>query len=195
MLYFSSTGGTNNGGSHVSTVAFASGSNYLANLDGTGVSGGTVGTEGVRVSDDGFVYASNLSGSPASNFKIYRWNSDTDTTTPPTVVYDSGPGTSFQWRVGDYMDLRGSGINTEIVAVGNGSGANITTTSLSFGRPMRPAPCSPTSPSPFQAVRQPSISAARAWLLKAPTMPSGSAARDRRKPAVSFMIRPTLPPS
>ena len=132
VLYFSSTGGTNNGNSHVSTVAFASGSNFLANLDGTGVSGGTVGTEGVRVSDDGFVYGVNLSGAPASNFKIYRWPSDTDTATAPKIVFDSGLGTSFQWRIGDYMDLRGSGSNTELVVVGNGSGANITTNFVIF---------------------------------------------------------------
>ena len=132
VLYFSSTGGTNNGGSHVATVSFASGSNYLANLNSTGISAGTVGTEGVRVSDDGFVYGSNLSGSPASEFKIYKWPSDTDTVTAPTIVYDSGSATSFQWRIGDYMDLRGSGTNTEMVFVGNGSGANITTNFVIF---------------------------------------------------------------
>jgi hypothetical protein len=134
VLYFSSTGGTNGVASHVGTLAFASGSNYLANLNSTGISGGTVGTEGVRVSDDGYVYGCNLSGASNSVFKVYRWPSDTDVTTAPTIVFNSstvftGPGitTSFTWRVGDYMDLRGSGISTEIVAVGNGSGVAITT--------------------------------------------------------------------
>ena len=131
VLYFSSTGGTNNGGSHVGTVAFASGSNYLANLNGTGISGGTVGTEGVRVADDGTVYAINLSGSPASSFKIYKWPSDTDVVTAPAIVTNTA-GASFQWRAGDYMDLRGSASKTEIVVVGNGSGANLTTNFIIF---------------------------------------------------------------
>ena len=126
VLYFSSTGGTNNGVNHVGTVAFASGSNFIAGLNGTGISGGTVGTEGVRVADDGTVYAINLSGSPASSFKIYKWPSDTDIVTAPTIVANTA-GASFQWRAGDYSDLRGSGINTELVVVGNGSGVNLTT--------------------------------------------------------------------
>src|ERR1017187_8338913 len=120
------------GGNHVATLAFASGSNYLASLNGAGISSGTLALDGIRVSDDGFVYACNLSSAPISEFKIYRWPSDSDTVTAPTVVYDSGGGTSFQWRIGDYMDLRGSGSNTEIVIVGNGSAANITTNFVIF---------------------------------------------------------------
>ena len=131
VLYFSSTGGTNAGASHVGTVSFASGSNYLAGLNGTGISGGTVGTEGVRVADDGTVYGMNLSGSSASTLRIYKWPSDTDVATAPIVVA-AVTGPSFTWRVGDYMDLRGSGINTEIVAVGNGSAAAITTNFVIF---------------------------------------------------------------
>ncbi len=120
VLYFSSIGGTNSGANHVGTVAFASGSNFLAGLNGTGVSGGTLNTEGVRVADDGTVYGINLSGSPASSFKIYKWPSDTDTVTAPTVVANTA-GVSFPWRAGDYSDLRGSGTNTELVVVGNGA--------------------------------------------------------------------------
>jgi hypothetical protein len=131
VLYFSSTGGTNSGNSHVGTLSFASGSNYLAGLNGTGISGGTVGTEGVRVADDGQVYGVNLSGSPASTFKIYKWTNELDTVTPLTTAATVA-GPSFQWRVGDYSDLRGGGINTEIVAVGNGSGVNITTNFVIF---------------------------------------------------------------
>ena len=141
VLYFSSTGGTNSGASHVGTVSFASGSNYLAGLNGTGISGGTVGTEGVRVADDGTVYGFNLSGSPASVFKIYKWPSDTDIVTAPVNVSTIVSGSSFQWRAGDYSDLRGSGINTEIVLVGNGSGANLTTNFVIF----RPTDASCTS--------------------------------------------------
>ena len=132
VLYASSTGGTNNGSSHVAVLSFASGSNYLANLNGSGFGAGTVSTAGIRCSDDGSIYACNISGSPASTFKIWKWSSDTDVTTAPTVVYNSGSGTSFQWRLGDYIDVRGSGTNTEIVVVGNGSGANLTTNFVIF---------------------------------------------------------------
>ncbi len=132
VLYASSTGGTNAGASHVGTLDFNNGSNYLANLNGTGFGGGTVATAGIRVSDDGYVYACNVSGAPASTFKIWRWPTDTDVVSVPTVVYNSGTGTSFQWRLGDYIDLRGSGSNTEIVVVGPGSGANITTNFVIF---------------------------------------------------------------
>lgn len=131
VLYFSSIGGTNGVASHVATVSFDSGSNYLANLNSTGISGGTVGTGGLRVSDDGSIYGCNISGGAASTFKIYKWSSDTDTVTAPvTVVTVTGP--SFTWRLGDYMDVRGSGINTEIVVVGPGSAAAITTNFVIF---------------------------------------------------------------
>ena len=129
-LYFSSTGGTNNGANHVGTVSFASGSNFLAGLNATGVSGGTLNTEGVRVADDGTVYGINLSGSSGSAFKIYKWPSDTDIVTVPTVVA-TVTGPSFFWRVGDYSDLRGSGLSTEIVVFGNSA----TTTNIIIFRP------------------------------------------------------------
>jgi len=132
VLYFSAIGGVNNGVAHVGTLAFTNGSNFLANLEGSSISGGTVLTEGVRVADDGTVYAINLSGGVASTFKIYKWPSDTDTTTPTEVVANIPNGSSFTWRAGDYMDLRGSGASTEMVVVGNGSGAAITTNFVIF---------------------------------------------------------------
>lgn len=131
VLYASNIGGTNNGAVHVSTVSFASGSNFLAGLNSSGIASGTLVIDQVRVADDGTVYACNLSGGLGSSFKIYKWPSDTDVTTAPTTVVNvTGP--TFTWRIGDYMDLRGSGINTEIVAVGNGSGAAITTNFVVF---------------------------------------------------------------
>ena len=143
VLYFSSTGGTNGTvASHAGVLSFASGSNYLAQLNSSNViTGGTVGTEGIRVADDGTVYAINLSGSPASVLKIYKWPSDSDTVTAVTNVSAVVSGSSFQWRAGDYSDLRGSGTNTELVLVGNGSGANVTTNFVIF----RPTDASCTS--------------------------------------------------
>lgn len=132
-VVFASTAGNTNGGSgHSATLSFASGSNYLGQANGTGVSGGSVGLGPIRVAADGAVYTCNVAAAPASNFRLYRWASDTDFTTAPTVVFQTGVGLSFQWRAGDYMDLRGGGIDTEIVVVGNGSGANITTNFLIF---------------------------------------------------------------
>ena len=116
---------------HVATLAFAGGS-YLASLPA--VAGiGTLALEGVRVADDGAVYASNLSGAPASTFRIFRWPSELDVVDAPTTVFDTAAAPpSFQWRIGDYMDARGGGINTELVFVGNGSAANITTNFVIF---------------------------------------------------------------
>lgn len=127
VLYASRGAGSN----HVSVVSYASGSNYLAALNALTISAGTLAMEGVRVADDGAVYASNLSGAPGSRFLIFKWADET-AGVDPVVVYDSGQGTSFQWRAGDYMDVRGGGIDTEIVVVGNGSGANITTNFVVF---------------------------------------------------------------
>ena len=43
------------------------------------------------------------------------------------------PGTnSFQYRVGDYIDLRGSGAGTEIIVAGNGLGGPVSTNVVLF---------------------------------------------------------------
>jgi hypothetical protein len=123
VVYASRAGGSN----HVSTLDIANGYNKLGSGVAPTVSGGTLALIATRVADDGRVYACNLSGAAASRLLVYRWESDTDFTTPPLVVYDTGAGTSFPARLGDYMDVRGSGADTEIVLVGNGSAAAITT--------------------------------------------------------------------
>jgi hypothetical protein len=128
VLYASTAAGSN----HVGIVSFASGSNYLGSLNAQTISAGTLGMEGVRVADDGTIYTWNLSGAPASRFLIFKWPTEA-TGVSPTVVFDSSTAPpSFQWRIGDYMDVRGSGANTEIVGVGSGSGANITTNFVVF---------------------------------------------------------------
>lgn len=125
VVFASRSNGTNNGVNHVSTLDIANGYNFLGQGRGTGITGGTLALIGARVSDDGYVYANNLTAASNSFFKVYRWPSDTDFTTDPQVVYNSANEftntageTSFKTRMGDYMDLRGSGADTEIVLVG-----------------------------------------------------------------------------
>lgn len=133
IVFASTTGGTNgSGNNHFSTLAFTNGNTFLGQGVANGIASGTLALDQARVSDDGFVYAANLSGAAASNFKIYRWPADTDFVSAATVVYDSGSGTSFTWRAGDYMDLRGASNNTEIAVSGNGSGTALTTNIVIF---------------------------------------------------------------
>ncbi|HYE32018.1 MAG TPA: immunoglobulin domain-containing protein [Methylomirabilota bacterium] len=72
----------------------------------------------IGVADDGAIYAANLaqqSGTPAVPpvFKIYRWENENAT---PTIAYEGDPanGESNQ-RWGDSLDVRGAGVNTEII--------------------------------------------------------------------------------
>lgn len=129
VLYSGTTGGTNGTVNHVSTISFESGSNYLAQLSSTNVGGGIVTLMNVRVSDDGSVYACNRRDGGVNNFTIYRWPSETDTAANPVKIVDA----PFTMRLGDHMDVRGGGINTEIVVVGSsGSGANVSTNFVIF---------------------------------------------------------------
>ena len=142
VLYGTTANATNQGvnitGNHVTTVDFATGTNQLAQLK-TVPNGAQVNLGKIGVSDNGVVYGANVTTS--SNgvnqyFKIYQWPSESDTTTEALYVFDStnyfgftntiyGGTNSFAWRVGDYMDVRGSGTNTEIVVAGNSTTANI----------------------------------------------------------------------
>jgi hypothetical protein len=99
-------------------------------LNALTISAGTLAEVAIRAADDGSVYVCNLSGSPASRFLIFKYNGET-TGVNPTVVYDSG-GSSFQYRVGDYMDVRGSGASTEIVVVGTQVSAGNVNISTNF---------------------------------------------------------------
>lgn len=101
-------------GNHIAVVDAATG--FVSNLlSSAGVSGGTLALVGVKVADDGVVYAANLAGA-TSTLKIYRWDSDATTDDPVNVFNFAGVTT----RYGDAMDLRGSGVNTEIIISGSG---------------------------------------------------------------------------
>lgn len=99
----------------------------------TGVAGGTLLIDQVRVADDGVVYAFNLqianSASPANWFKIYRWDSENDGLTTggnlePYVAFGpANPGSgNVTNRYGDSADIRGAGTNTQIAVSGSSSG-------------------------------------------------------------------------
>jgi hypothetical protein len=116
VLYASTTAGTNSGNNHATVLDYANNGSYLGQLSGSGVGGGTINLVPIRVSDDGSVYACNvvLAG---GTLIVYRWVSESDFTTPPTQVFTLPAATV---RFGDNMDVRGAGIDTEIVITGNG---------------------------------------------------------------------------
>lgn len=117
VLYASRADGAN----HITVVDGATGV-VLNRLSGGGVSGGTLALVGVKVTDDGVVYAANLAQAGtanASTLKIYRWDSDATADDPVNVFTFAGVTT----RYGDAMDLRGSGASTEIIISGSGGNA------------------------------------------------------------------------
>ena len=140
VLYGTTANATNQGtnitGNHVSVIDFATGTNQLAQLKSV-PNGAQVNLGKIGVADDGKVYAANLTTAPNGvnqYFKIYQWASEADTVNEALYVFDStnyfgftntiyGGTNSFSWRVGDYMDVRGSGTNTEIVVAGNSATA------------------------------------------------------------------------
>jgi len=77
----------------------------------------------VGVGADGAIYACNLSNTTAgatlgSGFKIYQWPDD-GAATPPAVLFDGQPA---QARIGDTIDVRGSGLATQVVCGTNAAG-------------------------------------------------------------------------
>ena len=138
VLFSSRVGGTNQGvnafPNHANVVDFATGTNLLTQLR-TVPSGSQFNLDKIGVADDGKVYGCNLTTAPTGvnqYFKIYQWPSESDASTEALYVFDStnyfnpisgGLTNSFGWRIGDYMDVRGSGTNTEIVVAGNGTTA------------------------------------------------------------------------
>lgn len=67
----------------------------------------------IGVADDGAVYACNLSTS-GSDFTIYRWADDSGTADPEIVYGPGDPGVGG--RIGDTLDVRGAGEDTQILA-------------------------------------------------------------------------------
>jgi hypothetical protein len=142
-IIFGSTAGATNIGvntsvnNHVSVLSYINGSNYLGQLK-TVTNGSQVNLANVRVADDGKIYGVSVTtAATGANqaFRIYQWASESDFASEALEVFNStnvlAPNSSFPFRLGDHMDVRGSGINTEIVVVGNSASS----TNLVFFRP------------------------------------------------------------
>lgn len=82
-----------------------------------GANGGALSLNCIDVSDDGSVYAANVSDSSA-NFSLYYWT-NSDPATPPQLILNGDPsgGMISGGRFGDSMAVRGGGPNTQIVVV------------------------------------------------------------------------------
>jgi hypothetical protein len=87
----------------------------LYQFDTSGIVGGTIVLFAMGVSEDGSLYAGNMSSAAPADFLLYRW-ANSAPTTPPTLVYSGEPAnqtTTVRW--GDNMDVRGGGTDTEVL--------------------------------------------------------------------------------
>lgn len=102
-------------GNGIRVLDGASGADLSALNQGSGViSGGTFTTNMVDVGSDGAIYVGNLSTSTTSNFKVYRWGTESDAT--PSVAYNALTGVD---RTGDSFAAIGGGANTKLAAAGS----------------------------------------------------------------------------
>lgn len=88
---------------------------------GTGIiTGGTFTTNMVAVGGDGAIYVSNLTtNAGTSAFKVYRW--ENESASAPTVFFGGTvPWPSGTPRLGDSLDVIGSGAGTTLVAGASG---------------------------------------------------------------------------
>ncbi len=105
---------------------------HVLNLGSGVIAGGTFALSLIGVADDGAVYAGNLSlDGTTTNFQIYRWANDNSATTP-TVAFSGNPSPGIAQRWGDTFDVRGAGINTQIL-IGSRTGTNVSIFKTSDG--------------------------------------------------------------
>lgn len=108
------------GGNNVRRLDAATGAD-LGALNVSGITGGTFQVNMAGVAGDGAIYVCNLA-SPVTNtsaFKVYRWANDAAT---PTLAYSSTTITTG--RMGDTLDVTGSGSSTRLVAGESNSGGS-----------------------------------------------------------------------
>lgn len=87
----------------------------LHQLSTTGISGGTFAVNMIGVAEDGAVYVGNLRlDGTTGTFKLYRWPGDA-AGVDPTVAFEGDPGLGTVNRWGDTLDVRGRGIDTQVL--------------------------------------------------------------------------------
>ncbi len=110
---------------------------HSLNLGSGIIVGGTYTINLVSAADDGAIYVCNLAtDTSTSNLRIYRWAND-NPTTAPTVAYSGNPF-SFAQRMGDTLDVRGSGTGTQIL-LATRSGTNVVIFTTSNGTTFTPS--------------------------------------------------------
>lgn len=85
---------------------------FESSLSMTGVTGGTRAVSMIGIADDGVIYMCNLQGAQgaAAPWKVYRWANNA---AAPTVAFSGN--TLSGSRIGDTLDVIGSGANTKLV--------------------------------------------------------------------------------
>jgi uncharacterized lipoprotein YddW (UPF0748 family) len=112
---------------------------YALNLGAGVISGGTFAVNMIGVAADGAVYVGNLTiNGTTTAFRIYRWANDNPGTTP-TVAYSGDPVAGSAERWGDTLDVRGAGLNTQIL-IGSRSGTNAVVFTTANGATFTPNP-------------------------------------------------------
>ncbi len=90
-----------------------------ATLSTSGVSGGTLALNKIRVADDGVIYGFNTTTyNLLSPFKVYRWSGEAAS---PTLAYSGDPGRGNTQTWGGSLDVRGTGENTQMLLDCGGS--------------------------------------------------------------------------
>lgn len=126
------------GGINIKVIDGLSGAIQSGELNDTGVAGGSIAAINmIGSSADGKIYAANwVSNTKTTNFKIYEWDSLTSGNAP-ALVFDSAldPGASITTpRLGDTLDVRGSGASTQLLfGMSGGTGYYHFTRSSSSG--------------------------------------------------------------
>ncbi|HZO83679.1 MAG TPA: immunoglobulin domain-containing protein [Verrucomicrobiae bacterium] len=112
---------TQTGGLEISVLDASTGAD-LYQLNTSGITGGSIVLLGMAVADDGALYAANMSelANTSLTYNLYRW-ANSDPATVPALVFSGDPavGVTDRLRWGDTLDVRGAGLNTEIVADAN----------------------------------------------------------------------------
>jgi hypothetical protein len=125
-------------GANVGTLPLAS----FMTGDGTGVFPLSM----IAAADDGAIYATNLAVTSSQQFRVYRWENES---AAPTMPFIGQPGDNSP-RLGDTLDVRGSGeVNTTLL-IGTSGGGNkgYLTISTAGGAPYSPTTRSFTTTPP-----------------------------------------------